>query len=125
MWVLVVCMSSLEKCLLRFCPFFDWVVCFLLLSYMSCLYNLEIKLLSVASFENVFSQSIDFLFVLLMGLPRWCSGKESACNAGDTRDVGSMPRLGRSPGKGKGYSLQYSGLEKSMDCMELQRVRHD
>ena len=64
---------------------------------MSCLYNLEIKLLSVASFENVFSQSIDFLFVLLMGLPRWCSGKESACNAGDTRDVGSIPGSRRSP----------------------------
>ena len=49
-------------------------------------------------------------------------GKESACNVGD---LGLIPRLGRSPGKGKGYSLQYSGLENSMDCMELQRVRRD
>ena len=40
-------------------------------------------------------------------------GKESACNAGD---LGSIPGLGRSPGEGKGYSLQYSGLENSMDC---------
>ena len=44
-----------------------------------------------------------------------CSaGKESTCNAGD---LGLIPGLGKSPGEGKGYSLQYSGLEKSMDCM--------
>ena len=42
------------------------------------------------------------------------AGKESACN---TRDLGLIPGLGRSPGGGKGYSLQYSGLEKSMDCI--------
>ena len=40
------------------------------------------------------------------------AGKESACNAGD---LGSIPGLGRSPGKGNGYPLQYSGLENSMD----------
>ena len=40
-------------------------------------------------------------------------GKESACNAGD---LGSVPGLGRSPGEGKGYPLQYCGLENSMDC---------
>ena len=32
-------------------------------------------------------------------------------------DLGSIPGLGRSPGERKGYSLQYSGLENSMDCM--------
>ena len=37
-------------------------------------------------------------------------GKESACNAGD---LGLIPGLGRSPGEGKGYPLQYSGLEYS------------
>ena len=43
----------------------------------------------------------------------WClSGKESACNAGD---VGSIPGLGRSPGEGNGYPLQYSCLGNSMD----------
>ena len=41
-------------------------------------------------------------------------GKESACNAGD---LGSIPGLGRSPGEGKGYPLQYSGLENSMDTV--------
>ena len=40
------------------------------------------------------------------------AGKESACNAGD---LGSVPRLGRSPGEGKGYPLQDAGLENSMD----------
>ena len=42
------------------------------------------------------------------------AGEESACNVGD---LGSIPELGRSPGKGKGYPLQYSGLENSMDCI--------
>ena len=40
-------------------------------------------------------------------------GKESACNMGD---LGSIPRLGRSPGEGNGNPLQYSGLENSVDC---------
>ena len=46
------------------------------------------------------------------GLPCGSAGKEFACNAGD---LGSMPGLGRFPGEGKGYPLQYSGLENSMD----------
>ena len=41
------------------------------------------------------------------------AGKESACNVGD---LGSILGLGKSPGEGKGYPLQYSGLENSMDC---------
>ena len=41
-------------------------------------------------------------------------GKESACGAGD---LGSIAGLGRSPKEGKGYTLQYSGLENSMDCI--------
>ena len=44
--------------------------------------------------------------------PRGSAGKESACNVGD---LGSIPGLGRSPGEGRGYPLQYSGLENSMD----------
>ena len=46
------------------------------------------------------------------GFPGGSAGKESACNAGD---LGSIPGLGRSPGEGKGYPLQSSGLESSMD----------
>jgi len=45
-------------------------------------------------------------------LPRWLSGKESACNAGD---MGSNSGLGRSSGEGVGNPLQYSGLENPMD----------
>ena len=41
-------------------------------------------------------------------------GKESACNTGDP---GSIPGLGRAPVEGKGYPLQHSGLESSMDCI--------
>ena len=39
-------------------------------------------------------------------------GKESACNVGD---LGSIPVLGRSPGEGNDYPLEYSDLENSMD----------
>ena len=49
-----------------------------------------------------------------MGFPGGSVGKEASCNVGD---LGSIPGLGRSPGEGKGYPLQYSGLENSMDCM--------
>ena len=42
------------------------------------------------------------------------AGKEFARSAGD---LGSIPGLGRSPGEGKGYPLQYSGMENSMDCI--------
>ena len=43
--------------------------------------------------------------------------KNLPANAGDTGDLGSIPELGRSPGEGNGYPLQYSGLENSMDCI--------
>ena len=45
-------------------------------------------------------------------IPHSSVGKESAC---DAWDLGSIPGLGRSPGEGKGYPLQYSGLENAMD----------
>ncbi|XP_052506962.1 arginine-hydroxylase NDUFAF5, mitochondrial isoform X2 [Budorcas taxicolor] len=46
--------------------------------------------------------------------PCGSAGKESTCNAGD---LGSIPGLERSPGEGKGYPLQYPGLENPMDCV--------
>ena len=49
-----------------------------------------------------------------MGFPGGSAGKETACSA---RDLGSIPGLGRSAGEGKGYTLQYSGLENSMDSV--------
>ena len=45
-----------------------------------------------------------------LGFPCGSAGKESACNAGD---LVLNPGLGRFPGEGKGYPLQYSGLENS------------
>ena len=46
--------------------------------------------------------------------PDGSEGKEYAFSAGD---LGSIPGLGRSPGEGKGYPFQYSGLENSMGCI--------
>ena len=63
-----------------------------------------------------------FFFFLNLPIPLWLRGKVCAYNVGD---LGSIPGLGRSPGEGKGYPLQYSGLENSMDYTGLQRVRLD
>ena len=46
------------------------------------------------------------------GFPDSSDGKESACNVGD---LGLILVWGRSPGEGKGYPLQYSVLENSID----------
>ena len=46
------------------------------------------------------------------GFPCGSAGEESTCNAGD---LGLISGLGRSSGEGKGYPLQYSGLENAMD----------
>ena len=51
---------------------------------------------------------------VFLGFPCGLAGNESACNVGD---LGLIPGLGWSPGEGKGYPLQYSGLENSMDCI--------
>ena len=51
---------------------------------------------------------------VFLGFPCGSAGKEYACNPGD---LGSIPGLERSPGEGKGYPLQYSGLENSMNCI--------
>ena len=49
-----------------------------------------------------------------LGFPDSSVGKESTCNAGDPS---SIPGSGRFTGEGKGYPLQYSGLENYMDCI--------
>ena len=59
-----------------------------------------------------------FLLHLRYGpLVGFCGGsdsKKSTCNVGD---LGSIPGLGRSPGGGNSYPLEYSGLENSKDCI--------
>jgi len=56
--------------------------------------------------------------------PRWCSGQESACNAGDARYAASIPGSGRSPGVGNGNPLQNSCLENPIDRGALQATVH-
>ena len=51
---------------------------------------------------------------VFLGFPCGSAGRESTCNVGD---LGSIPGLGRSSGGGKGYPLQDSGLENSMDSI--------
>ena len=69
-------------------------------------------------------QSLPYdLFILLklfMGFPCGSAGKEFAHSA---RDLGSIPGLGRSPGEGKGYPLQYSGLDYTVHGVTKSRTR--
>ena len=52
--------------------------------------------------------------LVFLSFPGGSASKESTCNLGD---LGLIPGLGRSPGEGKGYPLQYSGLENSTYCV--------
>ena len=65
-------------------------------------------MLTIQGERNIILNQAEFIDT---GFPCGSAGKESICNAGD---LGSIPGLGRSPGEGKGYPLQYSSLEKSM-----------
>ena len=73
--------------------------------------------------------SLKLICAPLWSFPGLSQGKESACSAGDP---GSIPWLGRTPGEGDGYPLQYPCLENSMDreawpvtSIGSQRVRND
>ena len=57
---------------------------------------------------------VRFHSIMFLGFPGGSAGKEYVCNEGD---LGSIPGLGRFPGEGNCYPLQYSGLENSMDCL--------
>ena len=76
-------------------------------------------------FGNIFIIYLEFVASNFIPLLKWnlicfsslvfpcgSAGKESVCNVGD---LGSIPGLGRYPAEGKGYPLQYSGLENSTD----------
>ena len=68
---------------------------------------------------------------LFWGFPGGTVGKNPPAHAGDARDVGSMPELGRSPGGGNSNPFQYSCLRNSMDrgaswaTVHGVTVRHD
>ena len=63
--------------------------------------------------NNVLFYLEEYLAATFMfGFPGGSASKESTCNAGD---LGLIPRLGRFPGEGKGYLLQYSDLENSTE----------
>ena len=61
-------------------------------------------------------ECINSISGLHSGFPGGAS-KEPLPTAGNIRDVDSVPGLGRSPGDGNSYPLQYSGLENSMYCI--------
>ena len=71
--------------------------------------------MEIIKMEVIPNWCIDFTKTNPMkGFPSGLDDKESTCNEGD---LSSIPGLVRSPGEGKGYLLQYSGLENSMDCI--------
>ena len=63
-----------------------------------------------------------YIYICIYVFPGGSDGKESSCNAGN---LGSIPGLGRYPGEGNRYSLQYSGLEKSTDRGGWQATVHE
>ena len=79
-------------------------------------------MISILSSFHYFHQKYTFEVIygdrlptpVFLGFPCGSAAKESAYSAGD---LGSIPGLGRFPGEGKGYLLQYSGLENTMDCI--------
>ena len=77
--------------------------------------------LTSANFLSLAQNSLlNYRLVRLYALPSFpcgSAGKESTC---DARDVGSISGWGRIPGEGKGYPLQYSGLENAMDCINYE-----
>ena len=86
-------------------------------NFQKCVYIIYsyIYLLFLIYFATVWFLSSLLHTPVFLGFPCGSDGKES-CYAGD---LGSVPGLGRCPGEGKAYPLQYSGLENSMDCTVL------
>ena len=82
-------------------------------------------IIQIKIFSNIYWNFLDALFKLIsnyLGFPGNSAGKESACNSGDPS---SIPGSGRSLGEGKGYPLQYSGLENFMDRGALRATVHE
>ena len=91
------------------------MLCFLGLSSSSFLKDIlldrDLLIMPLHSWLLLFLIQNYLLTLLWLGFPCGSASKESTCNAGD---LGSIPGLGRSPGEGNGYPLQYSGLENSV-----------
>ena len=111
--------------------FFELHICFVnsaLISHMVCKYFIPFYRLSFVSFlvsfavqrfnswlRKIFWRRDRLPSPVFLGFPcGFFSSKEPVCSVGD---LGSIPGLGRSVGKWKGYPLLYSGLENSMDCI--------
>ena len=132
----VSCEYRLPVCLLGetslqvFRLFFNWfLLLFLLLRCMSYLFILEIKPFLLASFANIFSHSVDCLFILLKGLPRWLSSNKSPCNAGD---AGSIPGSEDPLKEGMAthssilaWRISWAEEAGRLQSMGLQKVGHD
>ena len=123
-----VCFLCTKVCLGSFCPLFDWLFVFLILSCTNCLYILKINPLSVVSLANIFSPFWGLSFRLvygflccakalelihIYGLLWWLNGIHLQCRR--HRRCGFNPGSGRSPGERDGNPLQYSCLENPMD----------
>jgi len=61
----------------------------------------------------------------MLGFPDGIVVKNPPASAGDTRDSGSIPELGRSPGGGNGNPLRYSCLKKSTDRGAWRAIVHE
>ena len=89
------------------------------------LFTLSSQAVHVNASRNTEKPSQQLLLIhrdsVTMGFPGGSAGKESTCNAGD---LGSIPGLGRSPGEGNSYTLQYSCLESSLDIGAWQVTVH-
>ena len=82
--------------------------------------SITIQKASILQHSAFFMVQLSHLYITTRkttrSFPCGSAGKESTHNVGD---LGSIPGLGRSSGEGKGYPLQYSGMENSMDCTVL------
>ena len=96
----------------------DWMPCFPIALFGTLSYQVFPLSPWVHRFnasKHSISSGDDNEFLYIIGFPGSSDGKESACNAGDKGDVGSIPGLGRSPGEEDGNTLQYPCLENLVD----------
>jgi len=113
MYVVMFCRSNRLKlsCLSIWCHIGDILICRCPESHSL---RTETSLYLLLSLRGKLMDKSSRLFFIFCASLSGSVGKESACNVGD---LDLIPMLGRSPGEGNGYPLQYSDLENSMDCI--------